>query len=261
MKRIIKSVVIFLFIYLIFGLIQYSFALKPDEALQMLKDGNKRFLTHNLRSTCICETCDLYINREWREENNCNLTTPEQSACLIGEQHPFATIISCSDSRIVPEILFDTGMEDLFVIRVAGNTWDEVVLGSIEYGVTHAHTPVLVVMGHQHCGAITATVNAVLEKEWPEGKYIKRIIIKLLPPVLNAIKELGWYAPKEEIIDLAIKKNVKNMINLIRRNSRIVRELEEEGKLKMLGAVVYMEGNPDKNIAPGEVVFEDDPRW
>ena len=116
-------------------------------------------------------------------------------------------------------------------------------------------------MGHQHCGVITATVNAVLEKEWPEGKYIKRIIIKLLPPVLNAIKELGWDAPKEEIIDLAIKKNVKNMINLIKRNSRIVRELEEEGKLKIIGAVVYMEGDPNKNIAPGEVIFEDDPRW
>jgi len=259
MERIIKSVIICLFIQ--FGSIQYSFALKPDDAFQMLKNGNKRFLTHNLRSTCICETCDLYINREWREENNCNLTTPEQSACLIGEQHPFATIISCSDSRIVPKILCDTGMEDLFVIRVAGNTWDEVVLGSIEYGVTHAHTPVLVVTGHQHCEAITATVNAVLEKEWPEGKYIKRIIIKLLPPVLNAIKELGWDAPKEEIIDLAIKKNVKNMINLIKRNSRIVRELEEEGKLKIIGAVVYMEGDPNKNIAPGEVIFEDDPRW
>ena len=210
MKRIIKNVVVCLFIYLIFGLIQYSFALKPDEALQMLKDGNKRFLTQNLRSTCVCETCDLCISREWREENNCNLITPEQLGCLAGGQHPFATIISCSDSRIVPEILFDTGMEDLFVIRVAGNTWDDVALGSIE---------------------------------------------------LSAIKELGWDAPKEEIIDLAIKKNVKNMINLIRRNSRVVRELEEEGKLKIIGAVVYMEEDPDKNIAPGEVVFEDDPRW
>ena len=261
MKRIIKSVNVCLFIYLIFGLIQYSFALKPDEALQLLKNGNKRFLTHKLRSTCVSEGCDLCINREWREGNNCKLTTSEQLACLFGGQHPLATIISCSDSRIVPEILFDTGMEDLFVIRVAGNTWDEVVLGSIEYGVAHAHTPVLVVMGHQHCGAITATVNAVLKKEWPEGKYIKRIIIKLLPPVLSAIKELGWDASKEEIIDFAIKKNVKNIINLIRRNSRIVRKLEEEGKLKIIGAVVYIEGDPDKNIAPGEVIFEDDPRW
>ena len=98
----------------------------------MLKNRNKRFLTHNLRSTCICETCDLCINREWREENNCNLTTSEHLACLTCVQHPFATIISCSDSRIVPEILFDTSMEDLFVICVAGNTRDEAALGNIE---------------------------------------------------------------------------------------------------------------------------------
>jgi len=173
MERIIKSVIICLFIQ--FGLIQYSFALKPDEIIQMLKNRNKRFLTHNLRSTCICETCDLYINYEWRERNNCNLTTPEQLACLAGEQHPFATIISCSDSRIVPKILYDTGMEDLFVIRVTGNTWDDTVLGSIEYGVAHAHTPVLVIIGHQYCGAITATVNAVLKKNGLRENILKEL--------------------------------------------------------------------------------------
>jgi len=121
MKRIIK-----------FGLIQYSFALKPDEALQLLKNGNKCFLTHKLRSTCVNEGYDLCINRKWREGNNCKLTTSEQLACLFDGQHPFATIISCSDSRIVPEILFDTSMEDLFVICVAGNTRDEAALGNIE---------------------------------------------------------------------------------------------------------------------------------
>ncbi len=239
----------------------YALALSPDDVLEMLKAGNARFVEQNLRSTCDCtgEECTACIDREWREENNCNLTTPEQLACLKAGQHPIATIISCSDSRIIPETIFDVGMEDIFVIRVAGNTIDKVALGSIEYGVAHAHTPLLVVLGHQHCGAVTATVNSIVEGEKPEG-FIRFIVLRILRPALQAIRELGWPTneeDKEKVIDKAIENNVRYVMKMIQKKSKVVRELVKEGKLKVVGAVVYMEGK--EGVArPGEVVWLED---
>jgi carbonic anhydrase len=242
---------------------QYAFAIDPDEAIDMLKAGNERFVSENARFTCSDGDC-VAIGREYRESNNCNLTTPDQLACLKDGQHPFATIVSCSDSRIVPEIIFDVGMEDIFVIRVAGNTWDDVALGSIEYGVEHAHTPILVILGHQHCGAVTATVNAVIEKEKPTG-FIHFIVDRILHPVLQTIKELGSETSKEELIAEATKKNVEYVKQTVIKKSKVVQELIEEGELGVVGAIAYMEGvestDPAKRIEPGEVVFENDSRW
>ena len=107
-----------------------------NTALQSLKAGNERFVTGNLLPK------DTYA---------------EDRKALCEGQHPFAVVLCCSDSRVAPEILFDQKLGDLFVIRNAGNVVDEDVLGSIEYAVEHLGTPLVVVMGHSCCGAVTAT--------------------------------------------------------------------------------------------------------
>jgi len=251
---------------ILFSWTQIAFSMEPDEALQRLKAGNARFVAQQgLYSECGCtysNSCDEALNRD----RECNLVTPDDLACLKSGQHPFATIVSCSDSRIVPETIFDTGFEDLFVVRVAGNTYDDVALGSMEYGVHHAHTPVLVIMGHQHCGAVTATVNtiinAVTSSSEEEGGYIRSILNRIFFPVVQAIVEDGWPATdsqKEDLITLAIKKNVEYVKKTVIERSDTIQEMIANGELKVVGAVVYMEGAP--GIKPGEVVFDDDPRW
>ena len=105
-------------------------------ALQSLKEGNERFVTGNLLPK------DTYA---------------EDRKALCKGQHPFAVVLCCSDSRVAPEIIFDQKLGDLFVIRNAGNVVDEDVLGSIEYAVEHLETPLVVVLGHSSCGAVTAT--------------------------------------------------------------------------------------------------------
>ncbi len=109
---------------------------KVENALQALKEGNERFVTGNLSNK------DTYA---------------EDRKALCAGQHPFAVVLCCSDSRVAPEIIFDQKLGDLFVIRNAGNIVDEEVLGSIEYAVEHLETPLVVVMGHAACGAVTAT--------------------------------------------------------------------------------------------------------
>ena len=109
---------------------------KTENALQSLQAGNERFVTGNLSKK------DTYA---------------EDRKTLCAGQHPFAVVLCCSDSRVAPEIIFDQKLGDLFVIRNAGNVVDEDVLGSIEYAVEHLGTPLVVVMGHSCCGAVTAT--------------------------------------------------------------------------------------------------------
>ena len=107
-------------------------------ALQSLKSGNERFVTGNLSNKS---------------------SYAEDRKALCAGQHPFAVVLCCSDSRVAPEIIFDQKLGDLFVIRNAGNIVDEEVLGSIEYAVEHLESPLVVVMGHSACGAVTATYH------------------------------------------------------------------------------------------------------
>src|SRR5512135_449398 len=110
-----------------------------DESLQKLMDGNKRYVE------------GTPINKD--------LGDTKRKEILKG-QHPFATVITCSDSRVPPEHIFDQGLGDIFVVRVAGNVVDSIALGSIEYGTEHVQTPLLVLLGHSDCGAVKATLGA-----------------------------------------------------------------------------------------------------
>ena len=130
-----------------------------DEALQILKEGNARLQQINqvLRN----------INAERRES-------------LKNGQNPYAVIVSCSDSRVTPTTVFNAGLGELFDIRLAGNVVDDDALGSIEYAVEHLNTPLIVVMGHQSCGAVTATYNEVVKGEKVSGNmesFVKKLLL------------------------------------------------------------------------------------
>lgn len=155
-------------------------------ALQYLKDGNQRYLNN--------QTLTRNTNADDRE-------------ILKDGQKPFAVIITCSDSRVSPEIYFDQKLGDIFVIRNAGNIADETVLGSIEYAVEHLHTPLVVVVGHSSCGAVTGAFSG---GEYP--KNLQTIINKLSASIENSTD-----------IDSAIHANIDSVVKQIEENE-IVRE-------------------------------------
>ncbi|MBD1920011.1 carbonic anhydrase [Microcoleus sp. FACHB-831] len=177
--------------------------LTPDAALKRLMDGNQRFVQQKSQH-------------------------PDQSQARLVEvaqaQHPFVTVLSCADSRVAPEILFDEGIGDIFDIRIAGNIITPEVLGSLEYAVTLLNTPLLVVLGHERCGAVTA---AVAGESLPGniGSFVKAI-----QPALSKIdNESG------DRVDAAVSANVQYQIEKLKRDSTIVSERSRDGKLKVVG--------------------------
>jgi carbonic anhydrase len=164
-----------------------SSAIKPDAAgvaLEKLKAGNRRFVEG--------KTLHAHQSSEWRRH-------------LVGDQKPIATLLGCSDSRVPPELVFDQGLGDLFVIRVAGNVISPDVLGSMAYAVEHLRTPLIVVLGHQSCGAVTAAVDAIVDPSVREVAGI-RSLVSLIEP---GLKEVNMRLPKEHRIAAAVEANVR----------------------------------------------------
>lgn len=178
-----------------------------DEALQKLMDGNKRFTDGKLASK--------------------NLGDSKRTELSTKGQKPFAIVITCSDSRVPPELLFDQGLGDIFVIRVAGNVVDPIALGSVEYGAEHLHAPLIFILGHTKCGAVTATLEATGK---PEGN-IGAIVKKIQPAAAVAKKKGG---SKDEMLETAIKENMKNVYKDLMNKSTIIPELVHEGKLSIV---------------------------
>jgi carbonic anhydrase len=147
--------------------------------------------------------------------------TPARRAELQEGQNPFAVILGCSDSRIPPELLFDCGQGDLFVIRVAGNVLDDIVLGSIEYAALHLETPLVVVLGHSNCGAVAAVrAGGELEGHLP-------FIAEALRPALENVGD-GAHASE--------KSNARYVANELMRSGRQFSELAATGRLRILPA-------------------------
>jgi carbonic anhydrase len=186
-----------------------------DAALARLVEGNKRFVAGN--------------------PSHSNLTA-QQWAELAKGQHPFAIILACADSRLSPEIIFDQGLGDIFVIRNAGNLLDDHVLGSIEYAVEHLHVPLIVVLGHTKCGAVTA---AVAGGEAPG--HIKAIVESLSDAVEMAKKKPG------DPVDNAVRINAKLEAAALAQAEPIVVEEVKAGHVKVVAARY--------DIATGQVEF------
>ena len=179
-----------------------------EDAKKLLFEGNQRYVSGKVL--------------------NDDLSSSKREKLVSEGQHPFATIVCCSDSRVPPEIIFDQALGDIFVIRNAGNIIDPVTLGSIEYGAEHLHTPVIVVLGHENCGAVKATIDGKGEAPGNIGNIVDKINTSL-----EKVKSSG--VSEDKLYDECENENIKNSIKEI-KNSSILKELEEEDKVVIIGA-------------------------
>lgn len=205
--KLLKSMVISLITLFLAGNITFANETKgidAKEALQKLMDGNKNFVS--LKSQ--------HPNQD-----------VERRLELTKGQNPFAVILGCSDSRIPPEIIFDQGFGDLFVIRVAGNIIDDNILGSVEYAVEHLGVQLVMVLGHEKCGAVSATV-----KGGTDHSHIGCLLKEIQPAVDKAKTRKG------DLIDNSIRNNVQLVVNNLKKSEPVLAEFVHEKKLIIVGA-------------------------
>lgn len=198
--------------------------LSPVQALDRLKAGNKRFVTGSMKDRKLLKIA--------------NYTS-------VKGQFPFAFVLSCLDSRSVPEIVFDQGLGDIFSARVAGNLVGRDVLGSMEFATKYAGVGLIVVMGHTHCGAVQAACT---------GKDFTKNLNKLLKQIRPAVKKTEKHAHSKDcasmkLVNAIAKQNVVNQINKILSKSKTIRGLVEAHKVIIVGAM--------HNIKTGQVEFFD----
>jgi carbonic anhydrase len=171
---------------------------------------------------------------------------PHQTAArqreLTATQHPHAIILSCADSRVAPEIILDQGLGDLFDVRVAGNVASDAELASIEYAALHLHTPLLVVMGHQKCGAVTAAA----EGGEAEG-HLPSLLALIRPAVERAKTQPG------DLIDNAVRLNVENVVRQVRGSAPVLAGLVERGSLTVVGAVYSLDTGKVAWLPDGQI--------
>lgn len=179
----------------------------PKKAWASLRDGNHRFVSEEVRHPS--------QNTERREE-------------LVAAQHPKAVLFGCSDSRVAAEIIFDQGLGDLFVIRTAGHIIDTAVLGSIEYAVHLLETPLIVVLGHDSCGGVSATMKALETGEIPPG-FLRDVVEKVSPSILNGRRE-GLTS-----IDDFEARHVLETGELLEQRSKIISDRIDSGDLAIVG--------------------------
>ena len=201
----------------------------PDEALQRLKDGNAAFIA------------DHPINVD---------TSRQRRLELAQGQQPFATLVGCSDSRVGPEQLFGAGLGELFIVRTAGNNVDTAGMGSIEYSVAQLKVPLIVVLGHEKCGAVAAATQVVTDDARFPGS-IGRMIEPIVPAVLAAQRAHEQDGGKDgDLVEHAVEENVRRMVDRLRTASEpMLIEPQEQGALKVVGAVY--------GLATGEVRWLD----
>lgn len=194
----------------------------PDEALQKLMDGNKHFTDNKLSNATMSDTATR--------------------ASLANSQKPYAIILSCSDSRVPPEIIFDKGLGEIFVVRVAGNVPDPIVLGSIEYAVEHLGSSLIMVLGHERCGAVTASVDS--QGESTGSRNIDAIVKEIEPSVKLGAQDCASCkdekdcaaTKKTELVNCVIDTNAKTVATNLTKNSEILKHLAEEKKIKIVVA-------------------------
>jgi carbonic anhydrase len=190
----------------------------PAETLIMLKEGNKRF----------------YQGKALRPHADAGRLT--QAGRENQGNHAYATVITCSDSRVPVEIIFDAGVMDIFVIRVAGNVADVDEAGSIEYGLAHVNTPVLVVLGHTQCGAVTAVTHSIQGRGHPLERNVPPLIDNIEPAVKRAMKKHPGQKG-DGVIPYAIEENVWQTIEDLFMKSPVTRALVKSNTVKVAGAL------------------------
>jgi carbonic anhydrase len=183
-------------------------AMDAEQVLNRLREGNKRYMAGELQPK------DVKAKREGSLEG----------------QKPFATVVACSDSRVEPVYIFDTNIEEIFNIQTAGNIVDDITIGSIEYAVAHLHTPVVMVLGHEKCGAVTAAYEG-----HREGNITK--IMEKIDPVIKDVERTDDKAA--DVVKCA-EANVKAVMTELMEKSQIVRDAVQKGETKLVGAMYYL---------------------
>src|SRR5213078_2805325 len=202
----------------------------PAEAISRLKAGNARYTSGKEQPP---ESSQERAFEATNSYENAGLTflgmTADQAAKrraeLTKSQHPFTIIVSCSDSRVPPEIVFDQGLGDLFIVRVAGNVINDEGLGSIEYSVDHLGTRLILVLGHQSCGAVKAARETIAAKGKAPG-HIESLVTAIKPAV---------EATAKDDLDATIKANVKNVVLALRSSAPILKAEVDSGKIQVIG--------------------------
>lgn len=193
---------------------------KAREALARLREGNQRFVTGTL-------SIDGLFSRARRAEQ-------------LAGQDPFAIVLGCSDSRVPAEIVFDQGVGDLFVIRVAGNIVAPSQVGSVEFAAEQFGTPLVVVLGHSHCGAIGATIDALRDPASAHSRNVRSIVDRIRPSVEGLLATELAGRP-EALEHEAMRANVRVAANQLRHGSAILERLIGEQRLLVVGAEYSLE--------------------
>ena len=189
-----------------------------EQALEMLKQGNARFVENvqNPQSTLLASNALTHVHE------------------------PFAIILGCSDARVPAEIVFDQGLGDLFVIRVAGNVVAPSQIGSVEFATEKFGTKLVVVLGHSHCGAVTACVETLINPDQQFSPNLRSIVDRIRPSVYN-LHEIytanGQDIDEQELINRGIKANVRMSVTQLKYGSRILEDAVNNGSLIIVGAV------------------------
>lgn len=201
------------------------------EALQRLIEGNRRFAGGS--------------------GGEHELTVESRRHEWLREQAPIAIILGCSDSRVPAEIVFDQGLGDLFVIRVAGNVVAPSQVGSVEFAAQQFGTPLVVVLGHSRCGAVTATLQAMSNGGDAVGTATRnlRSIVSRIMPAVATLAETDLANDPERLLSHAVRANIRHSVSHLRHGSEIVEDLVERGDLRVVGA--------EYSLETGEVDFFD----
>lgn len=202
------------------------------EALERLREGNRRFVS-GVRS-------------------GDGVASPTRRFELTTGQEPFGIILGCSDSRVPAEIVFDQGLGDLFVIRVAGNIVASSQIGSVEFAAERFHTPLVVVLGHSKCGAVEATIEELMLPTEGQSRNLRSIVDRIRPSVEVLLATELRHDP-DALMEHAIRTNVRASVNQLRHGSHVLEQLIQRERLLVVGAeyslatgvVDFFEGVPD----------------
>ncbi|CAE7682074.1 mtcA2, partial [Symbiodinium sp. KB8] len=188
----------------------------PEEAWKWLMEGNRQYI-------------------EGQNTRGPRRTTTEVRDRLTRGQNPIATVLTCSDSRISPSLAFACGPGDLFVVRNAGNVLTDGAIASIEYGCAHAGSPILLILGHQSCGAVTAAVGHIVDKETglPEHSCIPTILDKMRATIQPTIDSAPEDVDRTELIDMAVRQHARATLANVLKECAVVRKLVEEGHVRV----------------------------
>ncbi|MET4619715.1 carbonic anhydrase [Arthrobacter sp. 2762] len=181
--------------------------LTPALAWRRLQEGNERFVAGE----------SLHPNQD-----------ASRRSSLIENQNPFAVIFGCSDSRLAAEIIFDLGLGDAFVVRTAGQVIDDAVLGSLEYSIAELRVPLIVILGHDSCGAVKATKAAVETGEMPVG-FIRDLVERITPSVLTSLRN-----EQEDVNDMVVE-HVKQTSARLADSSRVISDAIDDGRVAVVG--------------------------